>query len=574
MADINTPPVQNFGSMLTSYPQGMAEANLATAQTGLVGQQTTGAAIANQKSALELQMLKNFMSMNPNEGVGEDQGNKGPIDPTEQGIASTLNSRYYVNPMGPPGFQRYINASGMVNPQLRIALEAQREKMVAAQTAQNQNEANGLFQLGVQASTSDTPLEMLQRTPVGSYSNNLARAIQQQYGDDHAGAEAAAKDAASNMAKYAHQYTGRETDFDSGGYRIDKTTGFRLPGVPRQGLSQQQEAQLGIDLNTPRDWIVNNNPAKLSLNQMGIHTLSDLQSKIGTGPNQYRPVGQTAVDMQKVLNPQAVSNAKDGVPPPARNLPSDQANFVKDLPDGTKLPASNQSINANTQKQLDLERSQRADLAAVSTKELHKSNVELANVKRIDNLLNTPELYTGPGSQPRSQLDTALSQYFGSAPAEARAAAYQIASKVLNQNQMNSILEQFHSQGAQVRLGAYESRLIMQALAANTDMTKTAIKQLLNWNSSDAMYDQNKYRTLLAATQSGKNVQGAEGAYEDKFDRSKLTITGLDAFKAPNYAAAKGMTFNQAEVDAQAKQWGIPDNVFRQELIAAGANVK
>jgi hypothetical protein len=161
------------------------------------------------------------------------------------------------------------------------------------------------------------------------------------------------------------------------------------------------------------------------------------------------------------------------------------------------------------------------------------------------------DLNTGPGAAEVSKFQTFLANWFGNGSDESKAAAFQVLSKFLNADQMGSILDRFHNvDHAQVRLGAYESRLIIEQLAANPQMTRTAIQQMMNWEASDAKYDQNKARTAYATTAYADQVKqnqgklldlGHFGNYDNVFQRAKMTDTGLSAFTkpAPPYQEAR-----------------------------------
>ena len=58
MADISPIPVTDWGSLLTSFGQGQANAGLTNAQTGLVQQQTQNAQTQNQTQQMQNQVMQ------------------------------------------------------------------------------------------------------------------------------------------------------------------------------------------------------------------------------------------------------------------------------------------------------------------------------------------------------------------------------------------------------------------------------------------------------------------------------------------------------------------------------------
>lgn len=626
MADITVPGITDYGQLLSSYPNAVANQNAQNAyaqhtqsEIPLVQQQTIGAALQNEMTRFGISQAMKYANM---PASADNTGEQNPTNLDEIGIANNLNHRFFVDPMGPQGLQAAINGTSfMPNAGPRIqAMEQMRDKLVQQQSMRNAVAANTLYEGAVAAGQSADPL-----TSLGQIQDPQAQAyykqIKAQYGNDPAKAQDVARNVAQDLEKYAWQYANRgEPKEDSGGNFRDPKNGRIVGEVPKSGLTSAKIAEIRTEADKLDEITVNNNKTWAKHWQASgfpsrdAYVLSKINDLTGnTTPSAAQPSpqntpqgrakiaaqvqaqqqpnnvvpGQTASGAQSTQGPSGVAGAQAsqspgggaasqtpaGGPGSPTGLNSQQVDFIKNLPNETPKPPGSQQINENTQNQLTLERTQKAKLAATAGIELQRANVELQNVDRLNRLIDKVQ-YTGPGSEGRAQLDTLLAQYLGNAPAEVRAAAYQIAAKTLNANQMNGILQQFHAEGAQVRLGAYESRLIMAALAANLNMAKPAIKQLLQWGASDATYNRDKYQALNAASQpnSGKNVQNAEADYEGKFSRSQMTITGVGALIP--FKNVKGKTYTMQEVTDNAKAAGYPDNVFRKELEANGAVIK
>src|SRR6185437_2721529 len=166
----------DFGQLLSSYGQnkanigltqaqtGLAGANtgLARANTGLVGAQTGLVGLQAQRQTLEIQMIRDALRAQPQD-TGKDE--QSGVDPTETGIASSLNKKFFVDQQGPANLQRYLQNPQLaaVFPQVVQRADEMRKIAIEAQTARNQNEANDIFQTASTLATGDlsNPLQSL-----------------------------------------------------------------------------------------------------------------------------------------------------------------------------------------------------------------------------------------------------------------------------------------------------------------------------------------------------------------------------------------------------------------------------
>lgn len=615
MADISAQAPFDMGNLLTSFPRNQAtientqantafeqgpqtqatqaQAGLAGAQTGLVQQQT-------QKAAFELAMIKKAMAGLDNiGGNSEASGEQAKADPTETGVASTLNQKMYVDKMGPQGLQSYINATAWVNPAEAQRAEEWRKTLVEAQTSKNQNEANDIFQTSQALSNTDHPLQSLLSLKPGSYLNNVGSAIASDQTKSPEEKDIAAKTAIQAAAKYSHQYTGRDTEIVGDQVR-DKLTKFPVSApnstpTPGEQLGSAQWA------NTPQSVTIGNRTSTVKPADLGIHGAQDLLNnknmKFSTPPPTPGQPGQAPSGPATPNAPGATPGAPGGAgqapptkpltPGQARVLPSSQggapipglappqSDFVKSLPPAFPAVQGNSTLNADDLKQRDIYREQAKKLSDATGVESTRAQDSITQIGRINALMNTPGLTFGPGSHEYSQLRTVLENWTGT-PAGS-AGAYQILSKVLNASEMNDLLTQFHSEGAQVRLGAYESRLIMEKLAANPNLTKGAIQQMLAWQASDAKYTMDKAKVAGAALQTGKNVANFETSYAAQFPKQDLvdnTLSVLNPKSGPNFDKTKGKTYTDAQASEAAAHWGIPKAMFIDKLTKAGATVK
>jgi len=595
MSDISANPIPDFGQLLSSYGQnqanigltqaqtGLAGANtgLARANTGLVGAQTGLVGLQAQRQTLEIQMIRDALRAQPQD-TGKDE--QSGVDPTETGIASSLNKKFFVDQQGPANLQRYLQNPQLaaVFPQVVQRADEMRKIAIEAQTARNQNEANDIFQTASTLATGDlsNPLQsLLSNTQPGSYLNNVGRAIasrQDLTADDK---NMMAKDAINAAAKFSHQYTNRPIKPYGDELRDDKT-GFPV-FAPKIGPTAGEKIDIGKWSNTPQKVTIDNREATIRPKDLGISGYQDLVNNKSIKFSVAPPGAPAAQTKGAATGPTQTPNGKQDNTGQmqalkAAGLNDDQVKFVQGQPDAFPKLKNNQSLNPDDINQRNIYRKQAQELAQTSNLSVVKAQGTMANLQRIQQVLDTPNLVLGPGSREFSQLQTTMSQWFGTPSGQAP--AYQILSKFLNADQMNRVLSEFHGEGAQVRLGAYESRLIMEQLAANPSMTKEAIQQMLKWQNSDTQYEYQKARTGAALAASGKQVSDFDARYSNEFPRQSAVDTTLSAFRSPkgqpNYQAASGKTYTKAQAEEAAQHYGIPSIQFISHLKQAGATVE
>lgn len=597
MADISAQPIPELGNLLTSFPRNEAniantEANtqLAGAQTGQSQASTGLLQQQTQKTAFEVQMIKQAMEAMKNlpTGEAEKSGEQEAADPTETGIASSLNHKFQPpNPMGPPGLQQYINGAAWVNPAEAQRASDMRDKLVSGQLLKNQNEANDVFQTATALTNSNAGLQsLLTTTHPGTYLNNVGKAIASMQDKTPEEKDDMARSAIAAAAKYSHQYTGREIT-PAGDQHVDKTTGFPV-AAPPIGPTAGEQIDIGKWANTPQTVTIDNRETSIKPKDLGIKSYADLTKNKSVKFSVPPPSGQNSSgNASSAGQPPAPTPGGPMTPAQARNAPSsqggapipglkpEQSDFVKSQPPGFPTIASNQKLNATDTKQRDIYLEQAKDLAKNTSLEYGRAQDSVTQIGRINKLLATPGITLGPGSHEYSQARTVLENWIGTPSGQA--GAYQILSKVLNASEMNDLLQQFHSEGAQVRLGAYESRLIMEKLAANPNLTKSAIQQMLKWQASDAQYTMDKSKVASALLQSGKAVANFDTNYRDTFKKQDIvdnTLSILNPKGGPDFSKAKGKTYTDAQVSEAAAHAGIPKNMFLDRLTKAGGIVK
>jgi hypothetical protein len=258
MADINPGPVVDWGNMIAGVGQTQA-------QTALTQQQAQGAAIANQSSALQLQLfrqavgrLTNFSGQNApttdasgvTTGAGaaptDDIGQSQITDPGQ--MEATLRARYAVNPMGTPQEQAQIVAAHMSgNKGLADAMTTQRDMNVSQRLFASQQDASNHYDVATSVVDADPNMAFAQLSAAAP--QTAAQIKQQNPNATPDELDEISRDTMSHYAAQIHQYSGRPIEKREDGVFVDKVTGLPVPSVPISGLSASQYGDLWSKAN-------------------------------------------------------------------------------------------------------------------------------------------------------------------------------------------------------------------------------------------------------------------------------------------------------------------------------------
>jgi hypothetical protein len=570
MADVSAQQIPQLGNLMTAFPSAeqtmanqaseaayrngplssltQAQTGQAQAQTGLIGAQTN-------KAQLDYEMVRYAFDQAKQMKTGQNVGQETDIDPTETGVASSLNNKFYVDPAGNPQLLQMANAYAAAGrPEVAAQYEKLNDIMVKSQTSKNQNEARDIFQTASALSGSKAPLQALLSARPGSYLFNLGRVIASDPSKSPDEKNAAAVAAIAAASKYSHQYTGEELQ-PAGSQFVGKSTAFPV-NAPPIGRTPGEQQQRDIFQNTPQTTVTGNRK-------------TSIYPDLDNGPAANTPAA----------NPPQPGTGLPGTDTNTQQLPGfsqPQSDFINNRPRGVNAIPSNSEPNAQDVQAWNTYQEQAKKLADATNIEAARSQDSITQIKRINALLQNPKVTLGPGSHEYSQLRTVLENWAG--VPSGQAATYQILSKVLNASEMNDLLQQFHNEGAQVRLGAYESRLIMEKLAANPNLTKEAIQQMLQWQASDAQYNLAKTKVAGALIDSGKSVANFDKDYGNAFPKkdivdSTLSLINPQAEKFA-YGKAQGKVYTHANVVDAATKMGVPVLMLQHQLEQNGATVK
>jgi len=317
MADVQgNQPLSDWGNLMTSFGQGLANTNATNAgtvntnaNTGLVNQQAQGAALSNQSQAMQNQIMQarlpiilkalgDYRQQSDDSGEPDADGAEGgngsrvratpatdgqalPKDPTNPTAGSNgvpnqpaedptednlfdknriiggLKQAYYVNPAGTAQEIAAIKNAAIADPDGKLGILEQAKQMrqlnVDNRVAAAQSKAGELYDAMDKGVLEAPPGRALDA--LDAVSPGIAEKIRKML-PDAADEDKAARKYAETVANEAHQYTGRKVTKGEDGIYRDETTGRALPGADRVGMSQEQMTNLaakGAELVTVKN---------------------------------------------------------------------------------------------------------------------------------------------------------------------------------------------------------------------------------------------------------------------------------------------------------------------------------
>ncbi len=651
MADIPYTPLADYGQLMQSYPLAQAQitnlqaqAGQANAQTGLIGQQTQGAAIANQKSNVQLDLIRQALN-EPNQPAVNDQtpqtnasgetpyasggsgsgGGGGPLmgeggaagtatDAATRSASTTVaRARAAGESMTPtPGAEAAGGEDDTVptaagGPSTSAAASIGLDPAHVAKTAQQhfavkdiwtQDElqkldlARRMKMAGMPDTTQDVIAQhkaridstanraQLQASDFYDQSSAIANApdgqalstLRRIHGDMANAIDQLAekkgwtpeqtdqivRDYATEAGNAAHRYSGRDIEVGTDGVARDKQTNQPVLGGNPVGLSQKDWSDLGKaadqittvtrngkETQVPQ-WQADNATSKSQWVNTQAHQQAVAQGRVpNQGPNNAAATAPSTAT--------AVTTAPSRVRAAVAGLPADKAAFIANGPDAPSFlnTGTSKPNPGDTEAQQNYMKQRSAQLKAAG-EEQQTAQTTLVNASRASAALDKSTTL-GPGSGGYAELQTVFRNWTGQQAADAienSAAMRQLLGKELGQDQLNTILSKLHGEGAQVRLGAQESNLILGALSANPDLSRFATKQMLEWEKSDAQYSLDKAKSRRAWVNSGKDLEQFDAAYEDQYPRSTNVKTAVGVPAAPT-TGAPAQTFNSLPPAAQ-----------------------
>ncbi len=515
-----------------------------------------------------------------------------PADPGA--VAKALKQQYFVNPVGTPQEQNNIIAGYYSGDDgLAKGMVAQRDMGVAQRTYQNQMQSSALYDTMDAVATADPGLAIAQLKAVApNTAAQIEKAARNPDGTENADqADQMARDYATHVGVEVHQYTGRETKRLEDGTPVDAKTELPVTGATASGLSASAYGTLFDQANkltnvyvngketptktyvaegypTADAWIrasqsqwgaqhgpvqSNVHPAVIQAAQQGaaqtaqkvVQAHQQQQQGGSAAPGQQQPAagaGSAAPGQQPAPAPGAPGAPAGGTQTgPTQTqaagggLTPAQQNFIRSAP-----PAANPANTGNskpTDADMDLQKKTqdaRLELYKESQADTAQARSSLTNVARAQALLDqNPTL--GPGSKVISALQTFFQNMTGAHAAdliESNNTVHDLLAKTLTADQLNSMLAKLHGEGASVRLGAQESQLILGSMSANTQISKGAIQQMLNWEKSDAQYTLGKANTTRAYIAAGKDPLSYD--YEGTFAKPTAQLANPNTKAMPS----------------------------------------
>lgn len=518
-----------------------------------------------------------------------------PADPGA--VAKSLKQQYFVNPVGTPEEQAKIVAGYYSGDDgLAKGTVAQRDMGVAQRTYQNQIQASALYDTMDAVNTADPGNAVAQLKAVApNTAAQIEKAARNPDGSENEDqADQMARDYAAHIGVEAHQYTGRETKRLEDGTPVDAKTEMPVHGATSSGLSASAYGTLFDQANKMVNVYRNGKETQVPTYEAEGYKTADswIRSSQAKWAAQHQPIQQSvhpaviqaaqqgaAQTAQKVIQAhqqqqqggaQPASGQQPAAPAGAPGTPSggvqtgatqtaatgsgltpEQQNYVRSAP---VTPTPGNTGNAKpSDADMDLQKKYNASKLALldeSKTDSAQAQNTLLSVSRAQALLDKNPVL-GPGSGIVSTIGTLVQNMTGQHAAnliESNSAVHDLLLKTLGADQLNHMLSQLHGEGAQVRLGAQESKLILGSLSANTQISKGAIQQMLNWEKSDAQYTLGKANTARAWVSSGRDPTAFN--YEGTFAKPTANLTNSNS-SGGQLKTKSGSAYSQKQVD----QW-------------------
>jgi hypothetical protein len=519
--------------------------------------------LQNQLTGLGLDVTRKSLgsmnNMNPSAGAS-DMGSP----PTERGAAGAAmltqyyNKKNYVPPMTPEEAQAKAGlqvAGGAVrNPGLAAQIDTRIQQRINTAHAQNQldmqNKHDAAYEVAIAPSGNFAALRTTDPTAATAIAKQMN--FDPTSGNAPPDADAAAKEYAMNTVTATHPWTGDKYE-DNAGREINSRTGRPTIGPAAQALTPEQQWQQFKDTYASTEtgapareafinWVKQNGGGNIPTNW---------QPQGGWVPNAgasaagaQRPGGGAT---QRSTTPTTEAPGAPGSPAKGSSLDfSDAAPKPAWLDNPHRVPTVN--MDRVAEKYATAEQSLYDE-----ANRLEGTQQAIVKAQRALQLL--PNAKTGPGTTTMSAIQTALGNMTGSQFVSwlgNNPAAHDILAKSLGTGALETAIEDLKDRGAQIRLGNQESNLIINRLAASTEMPKAAIEGLLNWQIQQGQYDVAKESAIPHYLAQGKDARAFDGYYSRKFPLSSVLSTAAPAGTTINNPMPAGPKL-QAYADAHFK---------------------
>jgi hypothetical protein len=555
MADIPFPT-----SLLPGYqsPQQMAlaGANVGNIQAGtaLLGQQTIGAGIANERSGLQLGLLQDYLNGSQTSSAPaaaapsspEPIGNNSPI--TSDDIGSKLFNAFAPLPTArPPSvIQQQMKANIAGLPEVAQNIGQQYDAQIAGENQRRQLAANLSYQTAdsIEKSPPGAAFETLQR-----FSPDKAAAMKQQYANDTPEQlDSDIRAYAQHTALYSHQYSGRPTDMQNG-VLVDKLSGSPvtgssqvLTGLDAKGKQQAFEyatAQIDVPMSDGTTQKIERWQAPVSAGGLG-----------GIRPEQYVVQADKAARTSANTGaPAPAASASAPTAPASPNTSTTATAVSKDsgqLPgvDIASLPKAQAAPVVVGRTQSPAEAITANSIATEKQAQLKDSNAQYGEAQKEQALINAAQgeanrlasnaRLAGPGSEIAktwAQVKTAVT----GAPPDA----------YVDLGALDKLLLQMGAQNIrQVLTGQrITNQEFMQLLTKgnpNTEQPLPTINRLLGFLSAQNDYDRRFQLTKQAALNAGANPMTVDTDIGTKADRSSYVAGRTGITPAMQNSSAPG----------------------------------
>lgn len=565
-----------FDQAFQTYPNAALttqQANMAGAQAGYVGAQTTGQNIANQKSQIQLGLLQRGLA--DQENNPEDSQNYNQPPPEQNAV--TMG-----DPSQPPKASQTGTPAAQGNTQQAAPAVMGPDEMAAQKASQMASTSDSWAQSTFAQHPTALPPKLAQQASLYEMAGmpEMAKAVNdlwtakvsgvnqkitlnanQAYknansiidagttGDAHAafkhlepkeyaqihGDNLSNQDLVNFMthaAASSFPYTNRPLKITAEGVAIDDTSAKPIPGVPKVSVSDEEKVKLAGDLmQMTDDWRSGSLVRMPMYEKLGYHNVNEALAKTlfaargGPVPN-YSGAAVSGGSNSPT------GSAKDGAAPsiPGQTVPSvvndDNSPTGKlDLSTIPKIPPLYKDNAAPNPGQV-AEAQKRNDLNKVVDTDANSSVKRAQNdISRDTQILQRlPTAATGPLAAKGAELQSIAQQFRGVDPTTGSdtwsgptvgqmlqdPASHQIVNKLLN----NAGISDAENSMSSMRFSALMAKASIADLSANATLVKDAVRQMIKLDMAGSLYDKQKYGASLNAFKQTRTTEQGYGDFE------------------------------------------------------------
>jgi hypothetical protein len=498
LAAMGMAPTKHLGVALAAGINAGASAYLpAQAESA----QIQGQQIQNQRAQFQLDTLKAPL---PTSGAGGP-----PPEPTFAGtgadpsnIIANAQKQYAVRDIWTPSEQASLQQNQQWQraglPNSLASIQAAHTARIQNLTTANQQGASATYQAAYAAANAPAGAALSKVREIDPTAADQIQSMAQSPED----ADSLARTWAGSTGNAVHQWSGRGQTTGKDGVQRDTPSQQPMLGASPEGVSADQQAQNLIRLHgTTVDTGANAHPTPAALSG---NTLSPGTRPVAPGSPGSTPPGTAGAPTAPAGPAAPTLRAKAAT---KANVPAGSSLDFSGAQNAPAYATNPNMVLTDAQKPLAKTYGEAEAALKAEANQLPQTEQSVIKAQRSLNLL--PYAKTGPGTDTMSAMQTALGNMTGSqfvSWLDSNPSAHALLQKQLGTNALDTTLKNLREDGAQVRLGQQESGLIINKLSASTDMPKTAISSLLQWQIQQGNYDMAREAAIPSYLAHGKDA--------------------------------------------------------------------